>query len=81
MTTDKFKRLASHGGLEALEAVAALRLLTDNVEHGVDELRTLRVVALSPVVACWNSSIVKNLSRTCPKLLPVGIPDVIATGI
>ena len=51
MTTDKFKRLASHGGLEALEAVAALRLLTDNVEHGVDELRTLRVVALRPVVA------------------------------
>ena len=38
--------------LEALKAVAALRLLTDNVEHGVDELRTLRVVALGPVVAC-----------------------------
>ena len=37
--------------LEALKAVAALRLLTDNVEHGVDELRTLRVVALGPVVA------------------------------
>ena len=42
--------LASHGGLEALEAVAALRLLTDNVEHGVDELRTLGVVALGPVI-------------------------------
>ena len=37
--------------LEALQAVAALRLLTDNIEHGVDELRTLRVVALGPVVA------------------------------
>ena len=37
--------------LEALKAVAALRLLTDNVEHGVDELRTLRVMALRPVVA------------------------------
>ena len=37
--------------LEALKAVAALRLLTDNIEHGVDELRTLRVVALGPVVA------------------------------
>ena len=67
--------------LEALEAVAALSLLTDNIEHRVDELRALGVVALSPVVACWNSSIVKNVSRTCSKLLPVGIPDVTATGL
>merc|ERR1711966_108213 len=36
--------------LEALEAVARLGLLTDDVEHGVDELGTLGVVALGPVV-------------------------------
>ena len=33
--------------LEALQAVAALRLLTHDIEHGVDELRALRVVALA----------------------------------
>jgi proteasome assembly chaperone (PAC2) family protein len=38
------------GDLEALEAVAALSLLTDDVEDGVDELSTLGVVALGPVV-------------------------------
>ena len=38
------------GDLEALEAVAGLGLLAHNVEDGVDELGTLGVVALSPVV-------------------------------
>merc|ERR1711990_921913 len=38
------------GGLEALKAVAALGLLSDDVEDGVDELGTLGVVALGPVV-------------------------------
>jgi hypothetical protein len=38
-----------HG--EALEAVAALGLLADDVEDGVDELGALGVVALGPVVA------------------------------
>merc|ERR1711869_147007 len=38
-----------HG--EALEAVAALRLLADNIKHGVDQLGALGVVALGPVVA------------------------------
>jgi hypothetical protein len=38
------------GDLEALEAVARLGLLADNVEDGVDELGTLGVVALGPVV-------------------------------
>ena len=37
--------------LEALEAVAGLGLLTDDIEDGVDELGALRVVALGPVVA------------------------------
>merc|ERR1719191_1300529 len=37
--------------LEALEAVAALGLLADDVKHAVDELRALGVVALGPVVA------------------------------
>jgi len=37
--------------LEALEAIARLGLLADNIEHGVDELSTLGVVALGPVVA------------------------------
>ena len=37
--------------LEALQAVAALRLLTDYVQHGVDQLGALGVVALRPVVA------------------------------
>merc|ERR1719291_1452741 len=36
---------------EALEAVAALCLLADDVKHGVDQLGALRVVALGPVVA------------------------------
>jgi len=34
-----------------LEAVAVLGLLADDVEHGVDELGALGVVALGPVVA------------------------------
>merc|ERR1719409_2316062 len=38
------------GDLEALEAVAALSLLADDVEDGVDELSTLGVVTLGPVV-------------------------------
>merc|ERR1712048_1210839 len=38
------------GDLEALEAVAALSLFSDNVEDGVDELSTLGVVTLGPVV-------------------------------
>merc|ERR1719443_1237418 len=36
--------------LEPLQAVAAFRLLTDNVEHRVDELRTLSVMSLCPIV-------------------------------
>jgi proteasome assembly chaperone (PAC2) family protein len=39
------------GDLETLEAVAALGLATDNVEDLVDELGTLSVVTLGPVVA------------------------------
>merc|ERR1712093_744686 len=39
------------GDLETLEAVAALSLLADDVEDGVDELSTFGVVALGPVVA------------------------------
>jgi len=38
------------GDLEALEAVAALSLLADDVEDGVDELSTFGVVTLGPVV-------------------------------
>ena len=34
-----------------MEAVAVLGLLADDVEHGVDELGALGVVALGPVVA------------------------------
>merc|ERR1712144_43801 len=36
--------------LEALEAIAGLGLLAHNVEHGVDELGTLGVVTLGPVI-------------------------------
>ena len=36
--------------LEALEAVARLSLLTDDIEDGVDELSALGVVSLGPVV-------------------------------
>jgi hypothetical protein len=39
------------GELEALEAIAGLGLLAHHVEHGVDELGALGVVALGPVVA------------------------------
>ena len=38
------------GDLEALEAVAAFSFLSNDVENGVDQLGTLGVVALSPVV-------------------------------
>merc|ERR1711966_184227 len=36
--------------LEALEAIARLGLLTHDIEHGVDQLGTLGVVTLGPVV-------------------------------
>ncbi|GET93853.1 beta tubulin [Leishmania tarentolae] len=39
------------GQLEALQAVAALRLLAAHIKHGVDQLRALSVVTLGPVVA------------------------------
>ena len=39
------------GDLETLEAVAALSLATNDVENVVDELSTLSVVTLGPVVA------------------------------
>ena len=39
------------GDLEALEAVAALSLLSGDVEDGVDEFSTLSVVTLGPVVS------------------------------
>merc|ERR1719284_58837 len=39
------------GQSEALEAVAALGLLADDVKDGVDQLGALGVVALGPVVA------------------------------
>jgi hypothetical protein len=39
------------GDLEALEAIAALSLTTDDLEDVVDQLSTLSVVTLGPVVA------------------------------
>jgi len=39
------------GDLETLQAVAGLSLLADDVQDGVDELCTLSVVTLGPVVA------------------------------
>ncbi len=36
--------------LEALQTVVTLSLLTDDIEDGVDELGTLGVVTLGPVV-------------------------------
>ena len=38
------------GETEALEAVAGLGLLADDIEDGLDELDTLGVVTLGPVV-------------------------------
>ena len=38
--------------LEALETVAAFSFFSDNVEDGVDELSSLSVMTLSPVVSC-----------------------------
>lgn len=38
--------------LESLEAIAALSLFADNIEDRVDELGTLGVVTLGPVVTC-----------------------------
>mmetsp|Transcript_33819 Transcript_33819/g.61843 ORF Transcript_33819/g.61843 Transcript_33819/m.61843 type:complete len:266 (+) Transcript_33819:911-1708(+) len=44
---------AAHGvgELEALEAIARLGLLAHHIQHRVDKLSTLRIVALGPVVA------------------------------
>lgn len=39
------------GNLEALEAIASFSLFSGNVEDGVNELSTLSVVTLSPVVS------------------------------
>jgi hypothetical protein len=39
------------GDLEALKAIAALSLATDDIEDLVDKLSTLSVVTLGPVVA------------------------------
>ena len=39
------------GNLETLEAVATFGLLSDNVENGVDELSSLGVTSLGPVVS------------------------------
>ena len=39
------------GDLESLEAVAALSFLSSDIEDGVNELSTLGVVTLGPVVA------------------------------
>jgi len=38
------------GNLEALEAIATLSFLTDNIEDGVDKLSTFGVMTLGPVV-------------------------------
>jgi hypothetical protein len=38
------------GDLEALQAVAAFSLLADDIEDGVDQLSSLGVVTLGPVV-------------------------------
>ena len=53
--------------LEALEAIASLGLLADDVQHRVDELGTLSVVALSPVVA--RSRLAEHL--WCGELFPL----------
>lgn len=37
--------------LKALKAIAALGLLADHIQHGIDQLSALGVVALGPVVA------------------------------
>ena len=41
------------GDLEALEAVTALSLATDDIQDLVDKLGALSVVTLGPVVACY----------------------------
>merc|ERR1719240_909760 len=46
------------GHLEALEAIASLGLLADDVQHRVNELGALSVVPLSPVVS--RSSLAEN---------------------
>ena len=61
LLTDLGDQESSHAGasassegvsnLESLKAVAALGLLSDNVENGVDELGSFGVMALGPVVA------------------------------
>jgi len=38
--------------LEALQAVAALGFLAQHLQHGIDQLGALCVMALGPVVAC-----------------------------
>lgn len=57
------------GDLETLEAVAGLSLTTDNVEDLVDELGTLSVMSLSPVVTGTRLAVDKVVG---PEELAVG---------
>jgi len=82
------------GELEALEAVAALSLLADNIEDGVDELGTLSVVTLGPVVTgtrlsedevVWAEDLAEwaradRVHRSWLKVDEDGTWDVLATG-
>jgi len=53
------------GQLESLQAVTALGLLAQNLQHGVDQLGALCVVALGPVVACENRKVAMNATKNC----------------
>ena len=45
-------RTSSHGvcDLESLKTVTGLSLLSDNIEYGIDELSTLSVMSLGPII-------------------------------
>jgi len=51
-SVEREEKRKSKDGEPTLQAVAVLGLLSHDVEHGVDELGSLGVVALGPVVAC-----------------------------
>ena len=40
------------GHLKSLEAIATLGLLTDHIQHGIDEFRPFSVMSLCPVISC-----------------------------
>lgn len=63
------------GHLKALEAIAVLRLLADDIENSVNKLGALSVVTLGPVVT--GTRLKRKWSINCQFCVPVYICDTV----